>query len=280
MPTALILSSFVAANRIGGGAQQLALQTLGLEAFLAPTVLLARNPVRGGAGQAVDAGLFQGLVEGLEAEGVFARTDLVICGYFASAAQVEVAAAAVDRLRAAAPDVLVVVDPVMGDHPKGLYVKLEVAEAVAALLVPRADWITPNVWELGRLTGRTIETVDGALAAARELGARALVTSALAGPMQIALLLSDAEAACLYAHPRRVEAPNGAGDLVTAVFAAGLVQGLTADAAAAAAAAAAANMIEAAEALGELPLAQLVRALQQPVAGMRMAPLDVAAPAP
>jgi hypothetical protein len=33
MPVALILSSFVVANRIGGGAQQLVMAALGVEAF-------------------------------------------------------------------------------------------------------------------------------------------------------------------------------------------------------------------------------------------------------
>jgi pyridoxal/pyridoxine/pyridoxamine kinase len=210
MLTALILSSFVAANRIGGGAQQVALTALGFEAFLAPTVLLGRNPVRGAAGEAVAPEVFQGLVDALEAEGLFARADLVITGYFASAAQAAIAADALTRVRAAAT---------------------------------------------------------------RRLGVRALVSSAPAGPSEVGLLLCDGPAATLYAHRRRAEAPNGTGDLVTAVFAAGLVQGLAPEEAAAAAAAAAGHMVDAAAALGDLPLAQLARALREPAPDLRMEPL-------
>lgn len=273
MPTALIFSSFVAANRIGGGAQQLALTALGFEAYLAPTVVLGRNPARGAAGQVVEAETFSGLIQGLEAEGLFARADLVISGYFADAAQVAVAADAIGKVRAAAPRVTVVVDPILGDHPKGLYVPPEVAQAIATLLVPQANWITPNAWELGHLAGCAIDTAADAAAAVDRLGVRALVTSAPAEADEIALMLCDGPDSCLYAHPRRAQAPNGTGDLTAAVFAAGLAQGLAPREAAAAAAAAAMHMVDAAAALGDLPLAQLVRALREPAPGLRLQPL-------
>jgi len=273
MPTALILSSFVAANRIGGGAQQLVLAALGIEAFLAPTILLGRNPAKGSAGEAMSPGLFQGLVDGLEAEGLLARADLVITGYFASAAQVGVAAETLAKVRAASPGVVVVVDPILGDHPKGLYVKPEVAEAIAARLVPAADWITPNAWELGRLARREIATAADAAAAARGLGVRALVTSAPAREGEIGLLLWDGAAASLYAHARRPQAPNGAGDLAAAVFAAGLAQGLTPQHAAARTAAAASRMVDLA-AEGDLPLTALGEVLLRGAGGVRIEALS------
>ena len=273
MPRALILSSFVAANRIGGGAQQLALMALGIEAVLAPTILLGRNPARGAVGLATDRALFQGLVDGIEAEGLFARTHLVITGYFASAAQVTMAAATLRKVRAAAPGATIVVDPIMGDDPKGLYVAPEVAEAIAAELVPLADWITPNAWELSHLTGREITDAPGAAAAARSLGARALVTSAPARPGEIGLVCCDGPDARLYAHPRCAAAPNGTGDLVTAVFAAGLIQGLAPQAAAERAAIAAAQAVDAAG-LGDLPLVGLAESLSHPAALLRIETLS------
>jgi pyridoxine kinase len=269
MPVALILSSFVVANRIGGGAQQLVMAALGVEAFLAPTVLLGRNPARGAAGEAVTPRLFEGLIEGLEAEGLFARADVALCGYFASAAQVGVAADAIARVRAASPRVVVVVDPIMGDHPKGLYVPPDVAEAIAARLVPEADWITPNAWELAHLARREVATATDAAAAARRLGARALVTSTLAGEGEIGVLLRDRDAVRLYAHPRRPRAPNGTGDLIAAVFAAGLSHGLAPAVAAEQAAAITSQMVEAAGE-GDLPLETLPRVRLRAAAGLRI----------
>src|SRR6185436_12136532 len=85
--------------------------------------------------------------------------DAVITGHFSHPAQVATAARAIDSVRIAqrdgafSPNPAVVVDPILGDAPRGLYVKAEVAEAVKAELLMRADVLTPNLWELGFLTG-------------------------------------------------------------------------------------------------------------------------------
>jgi pyridoxine kinase len=252
---ALIFSSFVAANRIGGGAQQLALAALGVEAILAPTVVLGRNPAKGAAGRAVEPELFRGLLGDLEAEGLFERARLVITGYFASAGQVQAAAEAIDRIRAAAPGVRVVVDPILGDEPKGLYVKADAAQALAADLVPRADVLTPNAWELAYLSGETIGAAADALRAARKLGRPVLATSIPVEPGEIGMLAVDGGAR-LFVHPRRPQAPNGTGDLVAGVLGAGLAEGLDFQTAAERAARAAAWAVEAAGE-GDLPLARL-----------------------
>jgi pyridoxine kinase len=272
MPLALILSSFVAANRIGGGAQQVALAALGVEAVLAPTILLSRNPAKGAVGRATEPELFQGLLDGIEAEGLYARADLVITGYFTSAAQVEAAAAAIGKVRAAQPAVRVVADPILGDAPKGLYVRPEVAEAVAALLVPAADALTPNAWELSHLTGVEIADARDAVAAARKLGRPVLATSVPVTDGEIGVVAADAAGARLYAHPRRAQAPNGTGDLVTAVFAAGLAQGLGLQAAARRATGAAMQALQAGG--QDLPLVDLAERLLQPRPGLRIESLD------
>jgi pyridoxine kinase len=269
---ALILSSFVAGSRIGGGAQQLALAALGIEAHLAPTVVLGRNPAKGATGRPIAPDHFAGMLGDLQAEGLFARADLVITGYLASADQVRAAAAAVDTIRAASPSVQVVVDPIMGDHPKGLYVAEETAIAVAAELATRADVLAPNAWELGRLTSEAIDDAESALRAARRLGRPVLVTSVPVGPGEIGAVAS-ADDARLLAHPLRTRAPNGAGDLVTAVLAAGLSQGLSFQAAAERAVRAAALGVAAAGE-GDLPLVGLEERLMQEPPGFRIETLD------
>jgi pyridoxine kinase len=269
---ALILSSFVAGNRIGGGAQQLALAALGIEAVLAPTVVLGRNPAKGATGRPIAPDHFAGMLGDLQAEGLFARADLVITGYFASAEQVRAAAAAVDAIRAASPGVQVVVDPIMGDHPKGLYVAAETAGAVAGELATRADVLAPNAWELGHLTGQAIDGVDSALRAARTLARPVLVTSIQAGPTEIGAV-AVGEDARLFAHLVRTRAPNGAGDLVTAVLAAGLGQGLSFQAAAERAVRAAALAVDAAGD-GDLPLVGLEERLMHEPPGFRIEALS------
>ncbi len=266
MPTVLILSSYVAAGRVGGMAQALALSALKIEPVLIPTALFGRTPGRGPAGGgAVDPATFQDIIDGAAADGLFGRVDAVITGHFSHLEQVAIAARTIDAIRTAPrsggfiPVPLVVVDPILGDHPAGLYVKPEVAEAVKAQLMTRADVLTPNLWELSWLTGLEVLNAAGALQAARRLPAPALVTSVPAGAGEVAMLWAGAGEAALIAHPRFEGVPNGTGDVVTAVFAAALVHGHAPAEAAVRAARSAAAVARAAVSSGarELPIVAL-----------------------
>jgi pyridoxine kinase len=149
--------------------------------------------------------------------------DAVVTGYFAAADQVAAAARAIDAVRAANPAARIIVDPIMGDHPKGLYVPEEVALMIAADLVPRADLVAPNAWELARLNG----VADGdPLGAARALGRPVLVSSVAVGE-EIGVLYADGREAWLASHRRLDEAPHGTGDRLIALFTAALLRGET-----------------------------------------------------
>jgi pyridoxine kinase len=209
----------------------------------------------------------------IEADAIFGMVDLVITGHFSLPEQVEIAADALARVRAASerPPVMVV-DPILGDAPGGLYVSPEVARAVAERLVPLADWITPNLWELGHLTGSEIGDLPAAIAAARRLGKPALVTSAPTTADETGILFVDAGQATLFAHSRLPIAPNGTGDLVTASFGAGLAEGMAPLVAAERAARAAAEAVQAAQdwRAPDLPIVALGMRLVRPTAQVRI----------
>ncbi|MDE2355327.1 MAG: bifunctional hydroxymethylpyrimidine kinase/phosphomethylpyrimidine kinase [Alphaproteobacteria bacterium] len=221
----LILSSFVAASPVGGGAQLKALAALETEVVLVPTTLFGRHPGLGPpGGAAVAPEVFAGVLDGVAATGVLDRLTALITGYFASAAQIEPVAGLIDEVRRRSSECLVVVDPIMGDTGKGLYVGAEVARAQADLLTPRADLLAPNAWELQRLTGCVISDPASARAAAREAGRAVLVSSVPAG-REIGVLWSDGEEAWLARHARVERPVHGAGDLLTALFTAALAEG-------------------------------------------------------
>ena len=231
MPLALILSSHVASSRVGGFVQALALAQMKIDPVLVPTVLFGRHPGWGApGGGATPIELFQGMLDGVEANGLFGAVVVALCGYFASAEQVAAAAAAIDAIRAAertgayCPSPRIIVDPVMGDEGKGLYVSPAVAEAIATLLVPRADLVTPNTWELERLTGAPVREPADARAGARLLGKPALVSSVPHGPDEIGVVYADAQESWFAAHARLAQVPNGTGDLLCALFAAAMVE--------------------------------------------------------
>ena len=203
MASVLILSSFVAASRVGGGARALALARLGIEPILVPTVLLGRHPGHGppGGGPA-SADTMEAMLGGIEAQGLFGQLEAVITGYFSTPEQTALAARTIDKAKAARPATRIVVDPIMGDAGKGLYVREETAAALAGGIVPRADLIAPNAWELGRLAGRPADDPETAIAAARALGKPTLVSSLTAGE-GLGVLYVDAREARLASHAGR-----------------------------------------------------------------------------
>ena len=228
MSVALILSSFVAASRVGGMVQALALAELKIDPIIVPTVLFGRHPGLGPPGGGpVTIEVFDGMLEGVDAGGYFSSADVVITGYFATAAQVRAAARTIDVVRAARPvgpstKLRIIVDPIMGDAGE-FYVSAEVAGAIVSELVPRADLIAPNAWELERLSGMSVTDPNSAARAARRLGKPVLVSSVPVGT-EIGVVYADATGAWLAAHARQPKAPKGVGDLLTALFAAALIE--------------------------------------------------------
>jgi pyridoxine kinase len=239
---------------VGGFAQSLVLSALGHEAVLAPTVLFGRHPglgPPGGASVAVET--FEGVLEGVERQGGFGRFDLILTGYFADPRQASAAVRVIDAARVDA-SVRVLVDPVMGDAGKGLYVRPEVAEVIKRDLAPRADILTPNLWELGFLAGADIDTLEGAVLAARSFSGGVAMTSAPAERGWIGVLAVENEAR-LYSHAAAASAPNGTGDLFSALLASALLDGLTFHDAVRQATGGVADAVQAAK--GELPLVAL-----------------------
>jgi pyridoxine kinase len=274
MSVALILSSYVAASRVGGAAQALALAVLGLEPVLIPTTLFGRHPGRGApGGGAVSDETFEAVLGGVEADGVFTRADLLITGYFASPGQVHAASRTIDAVRAVGR-ARIVVDPIMGDGGR-LYVFEAVADAITRELVPRADLITPNAWELERLSGLAIPDSATAALAARALRRPALVSSVPCGD-QIGVVYADADQAWLASHPRAARAPNGTGDLLTALFAAALVEALPVEQALIRAVGAVADAVALADDRGvdELPIVAMGAGLARASSAVRVWRID------
>lgn len=220
MALVLILGSHVAGSRVGGTLASLALAVspFAIDPVHVPTTILGRHPGWGPpGGGAVADDVFAGVLEGIAANGLFGAVDAVITNYFASAGQVTIAARAIDGVKAANPRAIILVDPVMGDSPAGLYINPAIASALLDELVPRADYLTPNLWELGFMTKLSVTNLAQIAYAARTLGKPTLVTSV---PIDDAIgtMLVDGHRSWLVAHDRFLHVPKGTGDLVAALF--------------------------------------------------------------
>ena len=129
-------------------------------------------------------------------------------------------------MRTHSPAAQVICDPILGDAPKGLYLPPETAARMKSHLVPLADVLTPNAFELSWLTGRPAGDVAEAVRAARSLACRTVVvTSVPVAPDRLATLLVESGEAVATTVAARVGVPHGTGDLLTGLLAAYLALG-------------------------------------------------------
>ncbi len=228
----LSLQSHVAYGYVGNRAATFPLQRLGHEVWAVNTVEFSNHTGYGAwKGRTASAEQVADIVQGLVALGVLARCDALLTGYVGDAALGDVVLDTVRKVRAANPRAVWCCDPVLGDVDTGIYVKPGIDAFFKDRALPLADLITPNHFELEHLTGRKIETLDEAVAAARSLlaGSRfggprlALVTSFLRAGVQneqIEMLAVTPDAAWRIVTPLIAFEimPNGTGDAVAALF--------------------------------------------------------------
>ena len=224
----LSIQSHVTYGHVGNSAAVFPLQRLGFEVWPLHTLQFSNHAGYAGfTGQVFGAQHLREVVDGLAARGVLGTCDAVLSGYLGAA---EVGAAvcdAVARVKAANPTALYACDPVMGDGEGGLYVDAALPELFRDRALALADIVTPNLFELETLTDARVITLDQAVSAARGLVARGpgvvLVTglrhqTTRAG--EIELLAVTAQGAWRVITPLIPcdPQPNGAGDLLAALF--------------------------------------------------------------
>jgi pyridoxine kinase len=232
MARVLAISSHVARGLVGLTATVPALQWLGHEVWALPTILLASRPGLGRmVRHAMPAPDLAAMLGALEQDGCWPKLDAVFVGYFADPQAVAVVAEAVARIKAANPEVRVVVDPVLGDAGR-LYVPEPTAQAVCRELVPLADIATPDLFELGWLTQSHHADLGEIGAAARRLGpATVVVTSASQTAAGVATLMVTRSSQVARLAPLRAGLPNGPGDLFAGLLLGHLLNGQTEEAA-------------------------------------------------
>jgi pyridoxine kinase len=230
--TVIAIQSQVVYGHVGNSAAVFPLQASGIEVAAVPTTLLSNHlhypTIRGSV---LDAELVRDLLTGVEERGLVDACKVLITGYLGSAAIAAVVIDFVRRAKARNPKLLYLCDPVMGDADPGFYVAEDLRALFCEGLVPIADIITPNQFELEHLAGRTLATVEGLVTAARALGLSTVVVTSAHLESQpadcIQTLAIEHRAAWMVATPRLSCRPSGTGDLFAALFAAALMEGMT-----------------------------------------------------
>ncbi len=202
------------------------LQKMGLIAAAVPTVMFSNTPhyptLYGGA---LPDDWFGGYLRGLHDRGVTGQARAILVGYMGGPSQAGILAEWLTRLVAVRPDLPVIIDPVIGDYDTGIYVDPRMTAAYLHALLPLAQGITPNCFELEQLTGHRITDIGSVIDAARTLLTGRIqwvvVTSAAPGdnsrtPDEMRVIMVTRHEEQIFSHPRINISPKGTGDLFSA----------------------------------------------------------------
>lgn len=235
----LSIQSWVSYGHVGNAAAIFPMQLLGAEVWTVNTVQFSNHTGYGSwRGMVLPSELIRDLVTGIEERGVLPQCDAMLSGYLGDPHVAEAVLGARDRVLRANPRALYCADPVIGDDDIGVYVRPGVAELMRDRILPAADILTPNLFELKYLTGMpcgSLAEVKAAVAAVQARGPRRVLVTSLrthdTPADSLDMLVAEGDQFHLLRAPLLPLSVNGAGDVVAALF---LVHSLRTDSAAAA----------------------------------------------
>ena len=227
----LSIQSSVAYGHVGNSAAVFPLQRLGVEVWPVHTVHFSNHTGYGEwRGPLLPADDVRAVIRGVEERGAFPGVDAVLSGYQGGEDIGDVILDAVAKVKAANPAAIYACDPVMGNAKSGCFVHPAIPVLLRERVVPAADLITPNQFELGFLTGTEPRTVEETLASvelARAMGPSIVLVTSVERPDApadtIEMMAVTGDGAWIVQTPRLPMRANGSGDVTAALFTAHLL---------------------------------------------------------
>ncbi|PWB96755.1 pyridoxal kinase PdxY [Homoserinimonas hongtaonis] len=222
----LSIQSAVAYGHVGNSAAVFPLQRIGVEVYPVYTVTFSNHTGYGSwRGPLISPDDVRDVILGIEERGAFKDIDVVLSGYQGGEGIGDVILDTVARVKSANPSAVYACDPVMGNAKSGCFVAPAIPILLRERVVPAADIITPNQFELGFLTGTdpadlesTLDSVD----AARALGPSTVLVTSVERPERpegtIEMLAVDDKGAWIVQTPHIPMKANGSGDVTAALF--------------------------------------------------------------
>ncbi|AZS43796.1 pyridoxal kinase PdxY [Microbacterium oleivorans] len=222
----LSIQSAVAYGHVGNSAAVFPLQRIGVEVYPVYTVNFSNHTGYGAwRGPLISPQDVADVITGIEERGAFGEIDAVLSGYQGGEGIGDVILDAVSRVKAANPSAIYACDPVMGNAKSGCFVAPAIPILLRERVVPAADLITPNQFELGFLTGTeptdlqsTLDSVD----AARSTGPSTVLVTSVERPDRpegtIEMLAVTDGGAWIVQTPHIPMKANGSGDVTAALF--------------------------------------------------------------
>ena len=227
----LSIQSSVAYGHVGNSAAVFPLQRLGVEVWPVHTVHFSNHTGYGEwRGPLLPADDVRAVIRGVEERGAFPGVDAVLSGYQGGEDIGDVILDAVAKVKAANPAAIYACDPVMGNAKSGCFVHPAIPVLLRERVVPAADLITPNQFELGFLTDtepRTIEETLASVELARAMGPSIVLVTSVERPDApadtIEMMAVTDDGAWIVQTPRLPMKANGSGDVTAALFTAHLL---------------------------------------------------------
>lgn len=228
----LSIQSAVAYGHVGNSAAVFPLQRIGVEVMPVYTVNFSNHTGYGAwGGPMISPDDVRAVIAGVEDRGAFPQIDVVLSGYQGGEGIADVILDTVARVKAANPDAVYACDPVMGNAKSGCFVAPAIPILLRERVVPAADIITPNQFELGFLTDTEPDTLESTLASvdlAHAMGPRTVLVTSVERPDReegtIEMLAADEKGAWLVQTPHLPMKANGSGDVTAALFTAHYVE--------------------------------------------------------
>lgn len=226
MTTILSIQSHVAYGHVGNSASVFPMQRLGVEVWPVHTVNFSNHTGYGAwRGPLMDPGDVADVITGIGEREAFAEVDAVLSGYQGGEGIGATILEAVAAVKAANPKAIYACDPVMGNAKSGCFVHESIPVLLRDKVVPQADLITPNQFELGFLTETEPETLEETLAsvdAARAMGPSTILVTSVLRPDRpegtIEMLACHEDEAWIVRTPHLPLKANGSGDVTAALF--------------------------------------------------------------
>lgn len=222
----LSIQSSVSYGHVGNSAAVFPLQRIGHEVMPVYTVIFSNHTGYGAwKGPMLTGDDVRAIVTGIDERGGLDDVELVLSGYQGGDDIGDAILDAVALVKQRNPEAVYACDPVLGSAASGCFVAPEVQSLIRDRVVPKADLITPNQFELGFLTGTDPHTLEETLASVELVRAKGpgtvLVTSVLQPERPadtIEMLAVTERGAWVVQTPQLPFKANGSGDVTAALF--------------------------------------------------------------
>lgn len=218
----LSIQSAVMHGAVGNNAAMPIYQYLRQPAEFVDTVQLAAHPGFGTSMLSVTPAAELGaLLADYRKLDIFGQLGAIQTGYFGDHSQIAPVAQFIAACTQANEPILYLLDPVLGDAGR-LYVDSTISEAIRADLLPHADIITPNQFELSLLAETAIQNETNAVTAARQLITgrlkAVLATGISTASGQICDILVSPDLEQIMTADKQPNGVSGSGDVLSAFF--------------------------------------------------------------